>query len=166
MSATCFRGPLFSFGRRFCIRHAGSWNLAASGKPLSAQLDGLPRMVSTPEILSICDDQVPGGGARRRTFPRDRKVSEVIGVVHSNRDGIAPRIQYAARFVMRFEAQTGSCSTIPVESGIRTGKARGAFKNRRAARTRRKNGDAIFSEDRPPRRPRSSKECHRKLSIQ
>jgi phosphomannomutase/phosphoglucomutase len=53
--------------------------VAASGKPLSAQLDGLPRMVSTPEIRIDCPDETKFKVVERVT-EHFRKIREVIDV--------------------------------------------------------------------------------------
>ena len=74
--------------------------VAKSGKPLSAQLAGLPKMVSTPEIRVDCPDETKFGVVERVAahFKRTHRVIDVDGVrvLFERRLGIAARVEYAA----------------------------------------------------------------------
>ncbi len=82
--------------------------VAASGKPLSAQLDGLPRMVSTPEIRIDCPDEVKFQVVARvaEHFRGTRKVIEVDGVrvLFDHGWGLLRASNTQPVLVMRFEA--------------------------------------------------------------
>src|SRR2546428_14172738 len=56
--------------------------VAASGKPLSAQLAGLPKMVSTPEIRIDCPDEIKFAVVARvaERFRTTHKVIDIDGV--------------------------------------------------------------------------------------
>ena len=83
--------------------------VAASGKPLSAQLAGLPKMVSTPEIRIDCADEIKFQVVAR-VLEQFRKTHSVIDV-----DGVRVRFDQGwgllrasntqPVLVMRFEAQ-------------------------------------------------------------
>jgi phosphomannomutase/phosphoglucomutase len=85
--------------------------VAASGKPLSAQLGGLPRMVSTPEIRIDCPDETKFQVVARvaKHFRAIRKVSEVDGVRVQFEQGwgLLRASNTQPVLVMRFEASTG-----------------------------------------------------------
>jgi phosphomannomutase/phosphoglucomutase len=82
--------------------------VARSGKPLSAQMDGLPKLVSTPEIRVDCPDEVKFQVVER-VAERFKKTHKVIGV-----DGARVIFEYGwglvrasntqPVLVMRFEA--------------------------------------------------------------
>jgi len=84
--------------------------VAASGKPLSAQLAGLPKLVSTPEIRVDCPDELKFQVVERVT-ERLKKTHNVIDV-----DGVRVRFEHGwglvrasntqPVLVMRFEAET------------------------------------------------------------
>ena len=84
--------------------------VSASGKPLSAQLAGLPQLVSTPEIRVDCPDEVKFQVVERVT-ERLKKTHNVIGV-----DGVRVRFEHGwglvrasntqPVLVMRFEAES------------------------------------------------------------
>jgi phosphomannomutase/phosphoglucomutase len=84
--------------------------VAESGKPLSAQTDGLPEMVSTPEIRVDCPDelkfrvieQVAAG------FKKTHKTVDVDGVrvLFENGWGLARASNTQPVLVLRFEATT------------------------------------------------------------
>jgi phosphomannomutase/phosphoglucomutase len=84
--------------------------VAASGKPLSAQLDGLPRMVSTPEIRIDCPDETKFQVVERvaEHFRATRRVSEVDGVrvLFDQGWGLLRASNTQPVLVMRFEAPT------------------------------------------------------------
>ena len=79
--------------------------VARSGKPLSAQMDGLPKLVSTPEIRVDCPDETKfqvvetrsrafqGDATRDRRRRRARAVRSGLGTVarleHATRSGDA-----------------------------------------------------------------------------
>ena len=72
--------------------------VAKSGRPLSAQMDGLPQLVSTPEIRVDCPDDVKFDVVERVAahFRKIRKIMDIDGVrVLSRRLGLAARVQYA-----------------------------------------------------------------------
>jgi len=83
--------------------------VAASGKPLSAQMTGLPKLVSTPEIRVDCPDEVKFQVVER-VAERLKKTHNVIGV-----DGVRVRFEHGwglvrasntqPVLVMRFEAE-------------------------------------------------------------
>lgn len=84
--------------------------VAKSGKPLSAQFVGLPKLVSTPEIRVDCPDELKFQVVERVT-ERLRKTHNVIDV-----DGVRVRFEHGwglvrasntqPVLVMRFEAET------------------------------------------------------------
>jgi phosphomannomutase/phosphoglucomutase len=84
--------------------------VAKSGKPLSAQFAGLPKLVSTPEIRVDCPDELKFQVVERVT-ERLRKTHNVIDV-----DGVRVRFEHGwglvrasntqPVLVMRFEAET------------------------------------------------------------
>jgi phosphomannomutase/phosphoglucomutase len=84
--------------------------VAASGKPLSAQMVGLPKLVSTPEIRVDCPDEVKFQVVER-VSKRLQKTHDVIGV-----DGVRVRFEHGwglvrasntqPVLVMRFEAES------------------------------------------------------------
>jgi phosphomannomutase/phosphoglucomutase len=84
--------------------------VAASGKPLSAQLAGLPKLVSTPEIRVDCPDEVKFQVVQR-VSERLKKTHNVISV-----DGVRVRFEHGwglvrasntqPVLVMRFEAES------------------------------------------------------------
>ena len=82
--------------------------VAASGKPLSAQLAGLPRMVSTPEIRIDCPDETKFQVVERvaEHFRAIRKVIEVDGVrvLFDQGWGLLRASNTQPVLVMRFEA--------------------------------------------------------------
>ena len=83
--------------------------VAASGKPLSAQMAGLPKLVSTPEIRVDCPDevkfQVAAQAAQR--FKKTHKVIEVDGarVIFEHGWGLVRASNTQPVLVMRFEAE-------------------------------------------------------------
>jgi phosphomannomutase/phosphoglucomutase len=83
--------------------------VAASGKPLSAQLAGLPKLVSTPEIRVDCPDevkfQVVAQAALR--FKKTHKVIDVDGarVLFEHGWGLVRASNTQPVLVMRFEAE-------------------------------------------------------------
>ena len=84
--------------------------VAKSGKPLSAQLDGLPRMVSTPEIRVDCPDDVKFGVVERVAahFKKIRKTVDIDGVrvIFPEGWGLLRASNTQPVLVMRFEAAT------------------------------------------------------------
>ena len=82
--------------------------VANSGKPLSAQLDGLPRPVSTPEIRVDCPDEIKFDVVRRvaAQFRTTHKVIDVDGVrvLFPNGWGLVLASNTQPVLVMRFEA--------------------------------------------------------------
>ena len=84
--------------------------VAKSGKPLSAQLAGLPKLVSTPEIRVDCPDEVKFQVVER-VSERLKKTHNVIDV-----DGVRVRFEHGwglvrasntqPVLVMRFEAES------------------------------------------------------------
>jgi phosphomannomutase/phosphoglucomutase len=84
--------------------------VAGSGKPLSAQLSGLPKLVSTPEIRVDCADEVKFQVVER-VRERLKSTYNVIGV-----DGVRVRFEHGwglvrasntqPVLVMRFEAES------------------------------------------------------------
>jgi len=83
--------------------------VATSGKPLSAQMAGLPKLVSTPEIRVDCPDEVKFQVVERLS-ERLKRTHNVIGV-----DGVRVRFEHGwglvrasntqPVLVMRFEAE-------------------------------------------------------------
>ena len=84
--------------------------VAASGKPLSAQLDGLPKMVSTPELRVDCSDDTKFDVVSRVAthFRSRRKIVEVDGarVIFPKGWGLIRASNTQPVLVMRFEAET------------------------------------------------------------
>jgi phosphomannomutase/phosphoglucomutase len=83
--------------------------VAASGKPLSAQLAGLPAMVSTPEIRVDCPDESKFQLVARvaESFRRTHQVIEIDGVrvLFDRGWGLVRASNTQPVLVMRFEAQ-------------------------------------------------------------
>jgi phosphomannomutase/phosphoglucomutase len=83
--------------------------VAASGRPLSAQLEGLPRMVSTPEIRVDCPDEVKFDVVRRaaEALRARRETVEVDGVrvLFEEGWGLVRASNTQPVLVMRFEAR-------------------------------------------------------------
>ncbi len=79
-----------------------------SGKPMSAQLAGLPKMVSTPEIRVDCPDEVKFQVVERvaKYFAGKRKVIDVDGVrvIFDQGWGLLRASNTQPVLVMRFEA--------------------------------------------------------------
>ena len=84
--------------------------VANSGRPLSAQLEGLPEMVSTPEIRVDCPDEIKFEVIRTVTkaFSKTHKVVDVDGVrvLFENGWGLARASNTQPVLVLRFEATT------------------------------------------------------------
>ncbi len=84
--------------------------VAASGKPLSAQLDGLPKMVSTPELRVDCSDDTKFDVVARVAayFRSRRKIVEVDGarVIFPKGWGLVRASNTQPVLVMRFEAES------------------------------------------------------------
>jgi len=84
--------------------------VARSGKPLSAQLDGLPKMVSTPEIRVDCPDETKFKVVER-VAERLRKTNTIIEVdgvrvVYKDGWGLLRASNTQPVLVMRFEASS------------------------------------------------------------
>ena len=84
--------------------------VAASGRPLSAQLEGLPAMVSTPEIRVDCPDEIKFDVVARVTehFRKIRKIVDVDGVrvLFDRGWGLVRASNTQPVLVLRFEAET------------------------------------------------------------
>jgi len=84
--------------------------VANSGKPLSAQLDGLPRMVSTPEIRVDCADEVKFDVVAKvaAQFRETHEVIDIDGVrvLFPNGWGLVRASNTQPVLVLRFEAGT------------------------------------------------------------
>jgi phosphomannomutase/phosphoglucomutase len=82
--------------------------VAASGKPLSAQLAGLPKMVSTPEIRIDCPDELKFAVVERvaERFRKTHKVIDIDGVrvLFDQGWGLLRASNTQPVLVMRFEA--------------------------------------------------------------
>ncbi|HLK21194.1 MAG TPA: phosphomannomutase/phosphoglucomutase [Bryobacteraceae bacterium] len=82
--------------------------VAQSGKPLSAQMEGLPRMVSTPEIRVDCPDEVKFEVVARvaEHFKKIRKTVDIDGVrvLFPEGWGLLRGSNTQPVLVMRFEA--------------------------------------------------------------
>jgi phosphomannomutase/phosphoglucomutase len=82
--------------------------VSQSGKPLSAQLDGLPKTVATPEIRIDCPDEMKFDVVERvaRQFKKTHKVIDVDGVrvLFSQGWGLLRASNTQPVLVMRFEA--------------------------------------------------------------
>ncbi len=113
--------------------------VAASGKPLSAQLAGLPRLVSTPEIRVDCPDEVKFQVVER-VSQRLKKTHKVIDV-----DGVRVRFEHGwglvrasntqPVLVMRFEAESEELA-----GQISGGDGRGARRSQGRGRVARVRG--------------------------
>jgi phosphomannomutase/phosphoglucomutase len=84
--------------------------VAASGEPLSAQLRGLPQMVSTPEIRVDCADEVKFGVVAKvvEAFKKTHDVIDVDGarVNFGQGWGLVRASNTQPVLVMRFEAES------------------------------------------------------------
>jgi phosphomannomutase / phosphoglucomutase len=84
--------------------------VARSGKPLSAQLEGLPKMVSTPEIRVDCADEIKFDVVARvaAEFQKTHKVVDIDGarVLFDHGWGLVRASNTQPVLVMRFEAET------------------------------------------------------------
>jgi phosphomannomutase/phosphoglucomutase len=84
--------------------------VAASGKPLSAQLEGLPKMVVTPEIRVDCPDETKFEVVKRVVdhFKSIRQVIDVDGarVLFDHGWGLVRASNTQPILVLRFEATT------------------------------------------------------------
>jgi phosphomannomutase / phosphoglucomutase len=84
--------------------------VAASGKPLSAQLAGLPKLISTPEIRVDCPDEVKFSVVERvaARFKQTHKVIDVDGVrvLFDHGWGLLRASNTQPVLVMRFEAES------------------------------------------------------------
>jgi phosphomannomutase/phosphoglucomutase len=82
--------------------------VAASGKPLSAQLAGLPKMVSTPEIRVDCPDEAKFQVVERvaQQFRKTHNVIDIDGVrvLFDRGWGLVRASNTQPVLVMRFEA--------------------------------------------------------------
>lgn len=83
--------------------------VARSGKPLSAQLEGLPRMVATPEIRVDCPDQLKFEIVKRVVdhFRKTHTVKDIDGarVLFPRGWGLVRASNTQPILVMRFEAE-------------------------------------------------------------
>jgi len=81
-----------------------------SGKPLSAQLEGVPRTVTTPELRADCPDDQKFGIVQRvkAHFQGKREVNDIDGVrvLFPNGWGLLRASNTQPVLVMRFEAET------------------------------------------------------------
>ncbi|HOK48196.1 MAG TPA: phosphomannomutase, partial [Bryobacteraceae bacterium] len=79
------------------------------GKPLSAQLEGLPRMVATPEIRVDCPDQLKFEIVKRVVdhFRKTHTVKDIDGarVLFPRGWGLVRASNTQPILVMRFEAE-------------------------------------------------------------
>ncbi len=84
--------------------------VAKSGRPLSAQLEGLPHMVSTPEIRVECPDEIKFGVVERVAahFKKIRKTVDIDGVrvIFPEGWGLLRASNTQPVLVMRFEASS------------------------------------------------------------
>ncbi|HZO55404.1 MAG TPA: phosphomannomutase/phosphoglucomutase [Bryobacteraceae bacterium] len=98
-----FDDALYAAGRLLEI-------VANSGKPLSAQLEGLPQMVSTPEIRVDCSDETKFEVIRlvAEHFRKMHKVVDVDGVrvIFEHGWGLARASNTQPVLVLRFEASS------------------------------------------------------------
>jgi phosphomannomutase/phosphoglucomutase len=82
--------------------------VAKSGRPLSAQLAGLPKMVSTPEIRVDCPDEVKFDLVQRVAdhFKKNRRTVDIDGVrvIFPEGWGLLRASNTQPVLVMRFEA--------------------------------------------------------------
>ncbi len=85
--------------------------VAASGQPLSAQLAGLPKTVTTPEIRFDCPDELKFAVVKRATeeLRARHKILDVDGVrvLFPKGWGLVRASNTQPVLVMRFEAETG-----------------------------------------------------------
>ena len=100
--------------------------VSKSGKPLSAQLAGLPKLVSTPEIRVDCPDETKfaRGGARRRTVQEDAPGDRRRWRARAVRAGLgtAARLQHAAGAGDALRSRhRAAARRIPARSRIRPG---------------------------------------------
>ena len=83
-----------------------------SGRPLSAQLEGLPKMVSTPELRVDCPDEEKFAVVERvaEHFRKSRKIVDVDGarVLFPNGWGLVRASNTQPILVMRFEAENAA----------------------------------------------------------
>jgi phosphomannomutase/phosphoglucomutase len=81
-----------------------------SGKPLSAQMDGLPKLVSTPEIRVDCPDELKFSIVARvaQVFKSTHRVIDVDGVrvLFEHGWGLLRASNTQPVLVMRFEASS------------------------------------------------------------
>jgi phosphomannomutase/phosphoglucomutase len=84
--------------------------VAKSGRPLSAQLEGFPHMVSTPEIRVDCPDDIKFGVVERVAthFKKIRKTVDIDGVrvIFPEGWGLLRASNTQPVLVMRFEASS------------------------------------------------------------
>jgi phosphomannomutase / phosphoglucomutase len=84
--------------------------VAASGKPLSAQVAGLPKMVSTPELRADCPDDKKFAIVQKlvERFKKSHKTVDVDGirVIFDQGWGLVRASNTQPVLVMRFEAET------------------------------------------------------------
>ena len=84
--------------------------VARPGRPLSAQLEGLPKMVSTPEIRVDCADEIKFDVVARvaAEFQKTHKVVDIDGarVLFEHGWGLVRASNTQPVLVMRFEAET------------------------------------------------------------
>ena len=87
--------------------------VARSGRPLSAQFAGLPKLVSTPEIRVDCPDEVKFQVVERvaGSFKKTHKVIEIDGVrvLFEHGWGLLRASNTQPVLVMRFEAENEEC---------------------------------------------------------
>jgi phosphomannomutase/phosphoglucomutase len=85
--------------------------VASSGKPLSAQFAGLPKLVSTPEIRVDCPDEVKFQVVEHVavSFKKTHKVIDIDGVrvLFEHGWGLLRASNTQPVLVMRFEAESG-----------------------------------------------------------
>jgi phosphomannomutase / phosphoglucomutase len=81
-----------------------------SGKPLSAQLDGIPKLVSTPEIRVDCPDDVKFRVVEKlaENYRKKRSIVEIDGVrvPFEHGWGLVRASNTQPVLVMRFEAES------------------------------------------------------------
>lgn len=84
--------------------------VSISGKPLSAQVDGLPRTVTTPELRADCadDHKFPLVARIVERFKKTHKVIDIDGarILFENGWGLLRASNTQPVLVMRFEAET------------------------------------------------------------
>lgn len=85
--------------------------VAKSGKPLSAQLEGLPRMETTPELRMDCPDEIKFAVVAKvaEEFNKTHKTITVDGVrvLFEHGWGLVRSSNTQPVLVLRFEAETG-----------------------------------------------------------